>query len=340
MNLSERIEILSLLGSGLTEENDTEHPVYQKALAKNGWFTTENIIKSVQSISENLLNRKKLLKWASQYPEPLLNKSSDKTIGLVLAGNIPMVGFHDILSVLICGMHAQVKLSSKDALLIPHIIKMLDSISPELAQKVEFVDTLNGFDAVIATGNNNSARYFNYYFGKYPHIIRKNRNSVAVLDGTETSSELKAIGTDIFSYFGLGCRNVSKIYFPENYDVSIFFEGMESFSQLKDHNKYRNNYDYYRSILLLNKVKHLASDFLMLMEERPIASRIATMHYGFYENTETLNMELSLLDNEIQCKVSKIETINNAVKPGQSQNPELWDYADHIDTVKFLSGLN
>lgn len=258
-----------------------------------------------------------------------------KSIGLILAGNIPMVGFHDVLSVLLSGHRALIKPASDDRILLPFLLGILAEIEPRFSDAIRLVDKLENPDAVIATGSNNSARYFEYYFGKYPHIIRKNRTSVAILSGNETDEELVRLGSDIFSYFGLGCRNVSKLYVPKGYVFDRFFKGMEQFGYLMQHNKYMNNYDYHRALFLLNQESFLTNDFLLLREHREVSTPVSVLHYESYANGADLNAGLETVQDQIQC------TVGIGHLPfGTAQCPGPMDYADGVDTMDFLTGLS
>ncbi len=261
--------------------------------------------------------------------------------GLILAGNIPLVGFHDILCVLASGHIALIKLSSQDKLLIPYILRKLLEIEPGFNGRIEYIERLTGFDAVIATGSNNTSRYFDYYFGHVPHIIRKNRNSIAILTGEETSEQLKALGHDIFDYYGLGCRNVSKLYVPEGYNFNSFFEAIEEFKGIADHHKYNNNYDYNKSIFLVNLDKHLDNGFLLLKQDERLASPLAVLYYEEYAELASIKQKLDENLDHIQCIVANKRLAGmNVINFGQTQQPKLWDYADGVDTMKFLKGLN
>jgi hypothetical protein len=249
-----------------------------------------------------------------------------------MAGNIPLVGFHDFLSVLISGNSIIAKTSSKDAELIIYLSEILCSINPGFRERIRFTDgLLTGFDAVIATGSDNSSRYFEYYFGKYPHIIRKNRNSIAVIDGTETDTELENLGIDIFSYFGLGCRNVSKAFLPEGYDFHTMIKNWDKFSDVINHNKFANNYDYNMAIYLVNKEKFLDTGYLLLKESTELSSPVSVLYYEFYNSVQTVSARINYLREKIQCVTGK-----NHLAFGKAQFPKLWDYADNIDTLDFL----
>lgn len=342
MNLEERIESFSELGKILRNSlagKDTEYSAMLLDLInnqqiKNGWFTPENVRTSIKAIADEL-TEENLIKWADAYPE-LTAEANPLRVGVIMAGNIPLVGFHDFLSVLISGNILVVKASSKDSELIAMISRILCSVNPGFTDRIYFTeDTLKTFDVVIATGSNNSSRYFEYYFGKYPHVIRRNRNSIAIIEGNETDEELKALGTDIFLYFGLGCRNVSKIYVPEGYDFSSMKRNWERFSGIIYHNKYANNYDYNKAIFLVNKEKFYDTGYLLLKEENKISSPVSVLYYEYYESKSALKQETELLKNEIQCIVGK-----NYIPFGTAQYPHLWDYADGIDTIEFLLKKN
>jgi len=301
----------------------------------NGWFTPEQVKFSVQSWAK-ALTEDNLNQWLSNYD---FSKIEPKKVGLVLAGNIPLVGFHDFLSVLISGHDVLVKTSSNDQHLLKFLAKYLIAIQPELNSKITFVEgKLEGFDAVIATGSNNTARYFEYYFKDKPSIIRKNRNSVAVLDGTETFEDLVGLGEDIFRYFGLGCRNVSKLFVPKDYNFDNFFKAMYEYRDVIQYEKYANNYDYNKAVFLMSNFQLLDNEFLTIKEDTSYASPISSVFYEFYENLEEITTRLNADAEQIQCVVSK-NLIPNSVTFGQTQQPKLWDYADNVDTLAFLNSL-
>lgn len=301
----------------------------------NPWFTPENIRKSMAGLAF-MLSKKKLNAWVEMYPLLNFEPKTPKKVGIVMAGNIPLVGFHDLLSVLISGNHAVVKLSSSDNRLWPHLFDLLFTINPEYKNRVTIVeDKLKDFDAVIATGSNNTARYFDYYFGKYPNIIRKNRNGIAVINGNESPEELKGLAEDIFSFFGLGCRNVSKIYIPKDYDLDLIFKQLYNYNPIINHHKYANNFDYNRTVMMLNQDDILENGFVIFKNAIEIASPLACVFYERYSDSDKLKKELDFRSEEIQCIVSSSD-----IPFGQSQKPELWDYADGVDTLKFLGGLS
>ncbi|CAH0152483.1 MULTISPECIES: acyl-CoA reductase [unclassified Pedobacter] len=323
------------LGKLLTNPTDILGNAFYTAESTNAWFTAENIKKSILSFAE-MLNEGDLAIWFKS----VKFSTTPKKVGLILAGNIPLVGLHDVLSVLATGNIALIKLSSADDKLIKAVIAELVKIEPAFEDKIEYVERLKDFDAVIATGSNNSSRYFDYYFSKVPNIIRKNRNSVAVLDGSESFEDIQKLGADIFDYFGLGCRNVSKIYFPKGYDIANFYEGVESFQPIINHFKYNNNYDYNKSIYLVNAAKHFDNGFLLLKEDERLTSPLAVLFYEEYEQLQALEDKLKNQSENIQCVISKSPLSLNTFGFGQSQHPKLWDYADNVNTIEFLNGLN
>ena len=301
----------------------------------NGWFTPEQVQFSVQSWAK-ALTEENLNQWLSNYD---FSKTEPKKIGLILAGNIPLVGFHDFLSVLISGHDVLVKTSSNDQHLLKFLAKYLIAIQPELNSKITFVEgKLEGFDAVIATGSNNTARYFEYYFKDKPSIIRKNRNSVAVLDGTETHEALVGLGEDIFRYFGLGCRNVSKLFVPKGYNFDNFFKAMYEFREVIQYEKYANNYDYNKAVFLMSNFQLLDNEFMTIKEDSSYSSPISSVFYEFYDNLNEVNSRLNNDLEQIQCIVSN-NLIENSVSFGQTQQPKRWDYADNVDTLSFLSKI-
>ncbi|HPE82973.1 MAG TPA: acyl-CoA reductase [Aequorivita sp.] len=353
MQLKQRINAFAHLGEFLRkidtsssfsrqEEINIEN-VFRKAEAENGWFTLDNIKFSLKTWAD-ALSEENLHQWVSNYK--LENTTADalvnerKTIAVIMAGNIPLVGFHDFISVLITGNKILAKLSSNDKTLLPFLANHLIAIEPDFENYIAFTEgKLKDFDAVIATGSNNTARYFDYYFGKYPNIIRKNRNSVAVLGGKETETDLKLLADDIFTYFGLGCRNVSKIYVPENYNFEKFFNAMFSWKEIIHNHKYINNYDYNKAVYLMDGFPLLDNEFMLLKEDAGFSSPISVVFYEKYSSLETLKKELNSQSENIQCVVSTTG-IPNEFSFGKAQNPKLWDYADGMDTVDFLLKLH
>ena len=305
----------------------------------NPWFTPDNVKSALWAIGQSL-NRNKIEKWINHYKFAKFEKTKRSTVAVVMAGNIPLVGFHDFISVLISGNNILIKLSSDDNKLLPLICKILIKIEPEFKTRIRFTEgILENFDAIIATGSNNTARYFEYYFEKYPHIIRKNRNSVAVINCRETNEQLHLLGTDIFKYFGLGCRNVAKIYVPKNFTVERFYENMQDFVDVINHSKYKNNYDYNKAIYLVNQTPHFDNGFLILKEDQGLSSPISVLYFERYEDFRYINQTIQNIKDQIQCVVSADEKIANRVAPGQTQIPQLWEYADNIDTIKFLLSI-
>jgi hypothetical protein len=302
----------------------------------NAWFTIDEVERSLNALHK-MLNQQDLETW---FRNITINKNPKK-VGLILAGNIPLVGFHDVLSVLATGNIALIKLSSSDDKLLPALLAQLIIIEPQLADHIVYVERLKDFDAVIATGSNNTSRYFDFYFGKVPNIIRKNRNSVAVLNGQEKPSEIASLGHDVFDYFGLGCRNVSKLFIPEDYSIKEFFEPIEHFKEIINHFKYNNNYDYNKSIYLVNMAEHYDNGFLLLKEDSGMSSPLAVLHYERYKNIDDVATKLGAEEENIQCVVSNIpfELKTAVLSFGESQVPKLWDYADNVDTIAFLKTI-
>jgi len=307
----------------------------------NPWFTEKWVRMALSGIT-GMLEPDTLEKWLEPYGLQD-NPSGQKclTIGLVMAGNIPLVGFHDLMSVLAAGHRALVRPSTKDDRLIRLVAQIIAAIDAETGNRITFTDSrLEGMDAVIATGSNNSSRYFSYYFRKIPHVIRKNRNGVAVLTGKETAAQLEALGLDIFSYFGLGCRNVTKLYLPRDYDPATLLDALTMFEWVSQHNKYSNNVAYYRTIYLMNRQSFLDNGFLLLKDDPAIASPVGVVYYERYSEIEEIPALIQQRREEIQCVVSAHTGIVGAVRPGQSQRPLPWDYADGTDTMQFLNELS
>lgn len=301
----------------------------------NGWYTPEQVYFSIGSWAE-ALSENNLDQWISNYT---FTDENPKNIGLILAGNIPLVGFHDFLSVLVSGHNVLVKTSSNDQHLLPFLAKYLVSVEPKFESRIIFAEgKLENFDAVIATGSNNTARYFDYYFKDKPSIIRKSRNSVAILNGKETTEDLIHLGEDIFRYFGLGCRNVSKLFVPKGYDFTHFFESVFVYQDIIKYEKYANNYDYNKAVFLMSLYKLLDNGFLTIKEDKSYASPISSVFYEFYDDLEEIKTRLENESEQIQCIVSNNLTENSIVF-GQTQKPRLWDYADNVDTIAFLTSL-
>lgn len=300
----------------------------------NQWFTPDNVRRAVSAIGNNL-TLENLTRWLAAYPETGGEKEP-LTIGVVMAGNIPMVGFHDLLCVLITGNRLHVRLSTRDELLMKTAIETLISIEPAFKTlTVVTTDSLKDFDMVIATGSNNSSRYFEYYFRSIPSIIRRNRNSLAIIDGTETDEELELLGDDIFSYFGLGCRNVSRLYLPEGYDLSHMASHWSSWVRLREHHKYAVNYDHNKAVMIVNREPFTDTGFLLLRNDKSLTPPMAVVNYEFYNDTGNVDRALESQKNLIQCV-----TGHGRIPFGKSQKPDLWDYADNIDTIDFILKKN
>lgn len=336
MQLQDRISAFAALGTAIKNltSREFEH-ICTNVQAYNNWFTPDNIQAALDGI-QRYLDKEKLEEWTKHYK---LSSVEPKTVGLVMAGNIPLVGFHDFLSILISGHRAKIKPSHQDPFLLPYLTDILLEIAPAFKDKVVFTDQLKDIDAIIATGSDNTSRYFKYYFSKYPHIIRKNRTSVAIITGEESKEDLYALGKDIFQYYGLGCRNISKLYVPKSYDFRDFFEGLQPYEKIRDNHKYVNNYDYNKSIYLVNKVPHEDNGFLLVTSSQQLASPISVLYYESYTNAEDLNSKIDAAQEKIQCIVSDGGWYPNSFPFGKAQEPELDDYADGVDVMRFLEGV-
>ncbi len=348
MNLLQKIRILSQLGEimqaigtgqawpgfkiGINEDEYNELvELTKRARIYNGWFTEAEVKNAFAGIG-GWLNETDLTNWVEGYS---LNEGKPKSIALIMAGNIPLVGFHDFLAVFLSGNKAVIKLSSDDKHLFPALIHVLSLFDPTIKDWVEIKDTrLEGFDGVIATGSDNSANYFHSYFGKYPHVIRKNRTSLAVLNGQESKEELIELGKDIFTYFGLGCRNVSQVWIPKDFEINRLFDAFFQFSDIVNHNKYANNYDYNKAVYLMNLQEMLDNGFLLLKEDRELNSPLGMLHYVRYENIDEVTGFIKENEDKIQAVVG-----HDYIPFGKAQNPTLTDFADGVDTLSFLTSL-
>ena len=350
MLLNQRITTFSKLGTFLTNfQSDIDftekklmldqklytgfNECIQKVHIHNAWFTETMVRLALKGWEENL-TEDSLRKWMNNYDGE--KELSSKKVAVVMAGNLPLVGFHDFLSILITGHEVIAKLSSSDRQLLPYLAEVLIAIEPDFKDKITFTEEkLPPFDAVIATGSNNTARYFEYYFKNKPHIIRKNRNGVAVLTGQETPKQLDGLADDIFSFYGMGCRSISKIYIPENYDINIFFNSMFSYKKVINHDKYANNYDYNKAVYLMGLEPLLDNNFMILKQDIAFSSPIAVIFYEKYKNLDDLKILLREQEEQIQCIVSS-GFIENEIVFGEAQRPQLSDYADAVDTIAFL----
>ena len=332
MKLQHRKALLVQLGNYINSTEKEWKSIKEKAFFENSWFTPEFIDLAVQNIAREFLLPEKINELSKKYAIPEEN-AAPKKIGIVMAGNIPLVGFHDMFCVFLSGNISVIKMSSKDTTLIKHIVEKMAVWNAEVNELIIFASMLKDCDAYIATGSNNSSRYFEYYFQKYPTIIRKNRTSVAILEGGETKEELEALADDVYLYFGLGCRNITKIYVPEKYDFIPMLEAFKKYDYLATHNKYKNNYDYNLAILILNKEVYMSNDSILLVENASPFSRIGQLNYEYYTNADELRLKL-LIDERIQCVVGK-----HGIPFGGAQCPGINDYADGIDTMEFLLNL-
>ncbi|HEX5655232.1 MAG TPA: acyl-CoA reductase [Chitinophagaceae bacterium] len=333
MNLQYRVDLLVRLGDYILAGTESSWAAAkEQAFHENNWFIPEFVESACRHIAHSFLQRETLENWIRQYDLPPENKNP-KTIGIVMAGNIPLVGFHDLLTVFISGHKALVKPSSKDEALVKHLVAKLTEWDKETSELIRFSALLKGCDAYIATGSNNTAGYFDYYFGKYPHIIRRNRTSVAILDGKESAGELAKLADDVYLYFGLGCRNVTKIYVPKDYDFYPLIQAFSRYDWMAEHHKYKHNYDYNLAILILNKKFYMSNSSLLLVEDPSLFSPISRLNYEFYRDRDKLTGDLKQ-NPQLQCIVGREEIVF-----GQSQHPGIADYADGADTLQFVSRL-
>jgi hypothetical protein len=332
MNLQERINLLSRLGEYMLSETELWQEAKEKAVRGNSWFIPEFTELAVKNIAQSFLKKDALTNWANHYKLENLD-TEPKIVGIVMAGNIPLVGFHDMLCAFITGHIAHIKASSKDEVLIKHLVSVMASWNDEVNELISFSEMLKGCDSYIATGSNNTAGYFEYYFGKYPNIIRRNRTSVAILSGNETNEELDNLADDVYQYFGLGCRNITKLYVPEGYNFIPLLSAFKKYNYLADHHKYKNNYDYNLSIHLLNKKYYMSNESLLVVEDGSLFSPISQLNYEFYTDWDKLTDSLKGKE-DLQCIAG-----HSFTSFGKVQTPSLFDYADGIDTLQFLTNL-
>jgi len=336
MNHSERLAAFVALGHRLTTlTTDEIAALTARARNQNGWFDQPNVTAALRGIA-HLLAEEPLRHWAARYPpEP----TTVRQVGVVMAGNIPMVGFHDMLCVLLSGHVLLAKLSADDTALMLWLMEELTKLEPRFTEYIKVLPRLNAADAFIATGSDNTARYFEFYFGKRPHLIRRNRTSVAVLTGQEISSELALLGPDIFQYYGLGCRNVSKLFVPEGYDFVPLLDALQVGAGVLNHHKYNNNYDYNKSIMLVNAVPHYDTGFLLFTRSQALVSPISVIHYSEYAHEIDLVDQLTDVAAQTQCVVSAGARFAGSLPFGQAQSPNVDEYADRVDTMEFLAQL-
>jgi hypothetical protein len=334
MELQERIDLMVKLGQYMLSGSEEFKAVKERASRENPWFVPEFVELSVKNIATHFLKKEKLESWVEMYDSKGFQETGNqKIVGLVMAGNIPLVGFHDFLCVFISGKKMVIKPSSKDEILIKHLVKKIFELEEPIEEKITFAETLRGCEAYIATGSNNSSRYFEYYFGKYPNIIRRNRTSVAFIDGSESKNELNDLADDIQFYFGLGCRNVTKLYVPKEYDFIKLLDALKKYDHFADFHKYKNNFDYHLASLIMGNKYYMNNGSVILTENSSIFSPVSQVNYEYYHNPETLTNSLKC-NNDIQCIVG-----HGFTGFGKAQQPSLTDYADGIDTMQFLLSL-
>jgi hypothetical protein len=326
-------KILKAFSTELRELAKSEDPVLEQAYLCNNWFTEDNVRFALESFADTL-NDQDIDSWLDSYA----TSSKPKNVGIVMAGNIPLVGLHDLLCVICSGHKAWIKVSSSDKVLTTWVVQTLVNIDPSLSEQMEMVDRVNHADAVIATGSNNTSRYFEYYFKDIPHIIRKNRSSVAVITGNETAEEMEGLSDDIFRYFGLGCRNVSKVFLPEGYDLEKFYPAMNKWAEVINHNKYANNYTYHKAIFSMNGTPHFDNNFLILKADEGWHSPLSCAFYEHYKQIDTVVDKLRSASDQLQCIVGHID-FAGILPFGNTQKTTLFDYADGVDTMRFLTGI-
>ena len=327
--LSRRLDLLANLGAYLERNDVNWMDAQDRAVNANPWFTPDHISLAVENIADQYLKKEKLDQWIANYTLP----QTVKKVGIVMAGNIPLVGFHDFLCGFVSGHQLLIKQSSKDEILLKYLLLKLGEWEPEVTEQVQIADRLNDCDAYIATGSNNTARYFEQYFGKYPHIIRRNRTSVAVLDGTETDEELALLADDVYLYYGLGCRNVTQVCVPRGYSFEQLLRVFNKHNNYADLNKYKNNYDYHLAIYLLNRVPYMSNESLLMVENDLPFSAVSVLHYRYYDDKDALVKQLQGSE-DIQAIIGR-----GFIPFGDSQKPALSEYADGVDTMAFLCGL-
>lgn len=339
MQLKDLILTFSQLGDFILDEKNTEliKQWTYAARNENAWFTEDNVKLALNNTAKYYLNKEQLENFVAI--SNIQTNINPKKVGIVMAGNIPVVGFHDLLCVVLSGNIALIKLSSSDSVLMRFLILKIFEINPDVKQLIQVVDKLNTAEAIIATGSDNTAKHFEYYFSKIPHIIRKNRTSVAILSGEESRTDLADLGNDIFLYFGLGCRNVSKLFVPKGYMFDKFYESIEYWSTIRLHHKYNNNYDYNKSVLLVNRAPHLDNGFLLLREDTALVSAISVCHFEYYDNETHLQELITNRKEKIQCIVSKERFFENSFDFGEAQSPQLNDFADGVNTIEFLKNI-
>ncbi|PLX06103.1 MAG: acyl-CoA reductase [Marinilabiliales bacterium] len=343
MSLSKRIRILAETGiilESVSQGNDIENfPGFSKIEAHNPWFTTKNVQYALHEWSL-LLTVDNLTNWISDYKinDDYTNK---KKLGIIMAGNIPLVGMHDFICAYIVGVDMRIKLSSKDSVLMKWYIELIKEKDPDFLTKIQvFENNISDFNVVIATGSNNSNRYFNEYFKKYPKILRHNRSSIAVLDGNESNKDLENLADDIFMYFGLGCRNVSHLFVPEGYKFDNLAKAFEKYADIINNNKYANNFNYQYTLIAMNRVLHINMNIALLIKSPSIHSPVSIINYQNYKDKSEVNNIISTNKSNIQCIVSNDSEILNSINFGTTQKPSLSDYADNVDTLKFLLNLH
>lgn len=336
MNIAERIAALDQLGQRLLAGDEYLDAVIHRTDYNNKWFSKAFQNRAVQAIASEFLSKEKLEQWVADYSF----SEKGKNIAIILNGNIPLSNFHDVLSVFVAGHRAKIKLHEKDQFLLPCLLKFLIEIDERTEDYFEVVQQLTDFQGVIISCDQKMVKAYDSYFGKYPNIIRGQRNSVAVLNGEETDADLLKLGDDIFQYFGWSSRNVSKVYLPKGYEIKKLLEVLHEFKELVLNNKYKNNFDYNFSLCSLNRIPFHINGCMILIEETSIRSRISSLHYEHYDDIETLEKSLQKHSNEIENIVAAPEVLKSKSIPfGETHTPALSDYGNGVDTLRFLEGV-
>lgn len=318
----------NLLDDRLSLEYDE---VIARAEINNPWFIKTFVLQAL-GVWADALTENGVDKWLKSYPQG----KTAKNISVIGAGNIPLVAFHDCISVLASGHNLWLKCSTDDEILLPFIINRLLSFEKSLENSLELkTQGLQKADALIATGSNNSARYFEYYFRHMPMILRKNRSSVAVITDEVSNETLESLADDMFSYFGKGCRSVGKLFVPENFNIQRVFENSVKYSYFKNHNKYVNNFDYHRAIYLMNQDKFLENDFFVIRESDKMHAPVGVCFYERYSDLDKVKEKVNALSDELQV----ISGLDESAAIGCNQMTTLLDYADGVDTMEFLQGV-
>ncbi len=319
------IDIFAELGQRLRNFGHDEHSqrVLMDAIAQNEWFTEKEVHRAIDAICEEFLDREKLIAWLKEYPQT----TPQRNVAIIMAGNIPLVGFFDLMCVLVCGHRAYIKPSSKDRVLTGYITELLRDIHPTIP--IHNYDESLTYDAIIATGGAQAEEYFQRRYSSIPALIRGSRHSAAVLTGEESEQELLGLQEDIFTYSGLGCRNVSLIFLPRGKQLKLRTPKMNPM--------YHGNYLHCKAMRQMMGHKFLDTGECILVEECNFSQNISQINYCYYNDIEEVRYWLAQHDNKLQCIVSREPLHPRVVDFGRAQYPTLTDYADGVDVMKFLT---